>query len=81
VALHQLPHMRDTSADWAVHVFPIAEEILVGHTRLLWDAVDDLDHGWVANVAVVEDCNANWLSRGHIVAGGSTVSAKGVRSM
>src|ERR1700675_3139147 len=47
MALHKPPEARNTSADWAVHVLPVVEELFVGHPGLLGDAVDELDHAFL----------------------------------
>ena len=44
MALHKTPHSWNSRPKWAMNILPVMEEIVVGHIRLLRNAVDELDH-------------------------------------
>ncbi len=44
VTLYQSSQARDPGAKWAVNVFPVTKELVVGQAFLLADAVNNLDH-------------------------------------
>src|SRR5436190_1188583 len=44
MTLHKPPHAWNPRANRAMNMLPVIEEIVVGHPRLLRNAVDKLDH-------------------------------------